>query len=76
MVAMASVGGDAADLYLEYIARLHDRHHFNIEPDLYDLWLEALIDTVREFDNEFDAEIERAWRSVMSYGIEYMTSRY
>ena len=76
MVVMASVGGDAADLYLEYIARQHDRHHLNIEPDLYDLWLEALIDTVREFDNEFDEEIENAWRSVMRYGIEYMTSRY
>jgi hemoglobin-like flavoprotein len=76
MVAMASVGGDAADLYLEYIARRHDRHHLDIEPDLYDLWLESLIDTVRECDPDFDAKVEQAWRSVLRYGIDYMSSRY
>ncbi len=76
MMSMASVGGDAADLYLEYIARRHDRNHLNIEPELYELWLEALIDTVRECDTEFDLSIEKAWRSVMRYGIDYMVSRY
>jgi hemoglobin-like flavoprotein len=76
MMAMASVESDAADLYLEYIAKRHDRHHLNIEPELYELWLEALIDTVREYDNEFDAEVEQAWRSVLRYGIDYMISHY
>ena len=76
MMTMASVGGDAADLYLEYIAKRHDRHHLNIEPELYALWLEALIDTARECDDEFDDEVEKAWRSVLGYGIEYMISHY
>jgi len=76
MMAMASVESDAADLYLEYIAKRHNRHHWNIEPDLYELWLDALIDTVREFDDEFDAEVEQAWRSVLRYGIDYMSSHY
>ena len=76
MMAMASAEGDAAALYLEYIARRHDRHHLNIDPELYDLWLEALIDTAREFDDEFDAEVEQAWRTVMRYGIEYMISHH
>jgi len=76
MMALSSVGGDAADLYLEYIARRHDRHHLDIEPDLYTLWLDALIDTVRECDPEFDAGVERAWRTVMRHGIDYMTSHY
>lgn len=76
MMALASVGGDAADLYLEYIAKRHDRQHLNIEPELYGLWLEALIDTVRECDPEFDSEVERAWRTVMRYGIDYMIAHY
>ena len=76
MMALASAGGDAADLYLEYIARRHDRHHLNIEPEFYDLWLEALIDTVRDCDPEFDAEVEQAWRGVMRYGIDYMVAHY
>lgn len=76
MMALSSVGGDAADLYLEYIARRHDRHHLDIEPALYNLWLEALIDAVRECDPEFDAAVERSWRAVMRHGIDYMTSHY
>ena len=76
MMAMASVESDAADLYLEYIAKRHDRHHLNIEPELYDNWLESLIDTARECDDEFDAEVEQAWRSVLRYGIDYMISHY
>jgi len=38
--------------------------------------LEALIDAVRECDNEFDAKVEQAWRSVLRYGIDYMISHY
>lgn len=76
MMAMASVGGDAADLYLEYIAKRHDRHHLNIEPELYEFWLEALIDTAREFDDEFNEEVEQAWRAVLRNGVDYMISRY
>lgn len=76
MMAMASVGGDAADLYLEYIAKRHDRHHLNIEPELYEFWLEALVDTAREFDDEFNEEVEQAWRSVLRNGVDYMISHY
>lgn len=76
MMAMASAEGDAADLYLEYVAKRHDRHNLNIDPELYDFWLEALIDTAREFDDEFNAEVEQAWRTVMRYGIDYMISHH
>lgn len=76
MMVLVSGGGDAGDLYLEYIAKRHDRHHLNIEPELYEFWLEALIDTARECDGEFDAEVEQAWRTVMRYGIDYMVSHY
>jgi len=76
MMVLVSVGGDAGDLYLEYIAKRHDRHHLNIEPELYSLWLEALITTVRECDKEFDLSVEKAWPSVMGFGIEYMISHY
>jgi len=76
MMAMASVESDAADLYLEYIAKRHNRHHLNIEPEMYELWLEALLEAVRESDDEFNAEVEQAWRSVLRYGIDYMISHY
>ena len=54
------------------IAHRHDPQHADIPPELYLLWLECLIDTVREFDPAFDEEVELAWRLVCSQGIAFM----
>jgi hemoglobin-like flavoprotein len=61
-----------ADHYLEQIARSHSQSHLAVKPELYDLWLEALIDTAREFDTEFGERSELAWRLAMAPGIVYM----
>ena len=58
--------------HVRRVARIHDRAHHDIPPELYDLWLESLIDTVREFDPQFTADIELAWRLVLARGIAYM----
>ena len=58
------------------IAVQHNRVNLNIRPELYDLWLECLIDTARIFDDEFDKFVELSWRIVMSMGITYMKFRY
>lgn len=54
------------------VAHRHDPEHADIPPELYLLWLECLIDTVREFDPAFDEEVELAWRMVCSQGIAFM----
>ncbi len=59
--------------HLVAIARKHDHDHADISSDLYGLWLECLIDTVREFDPRFDDDVELAWRLVCSQGITLMT---
>ena len=56
------------------IAELHGKDNLKISTEIYDLWLECLIDTVREHDPEFDHQIETAWRVTMSPGLEYMKS--
>ncbi|WIO75049.1 hypothetical protein QP938_03845 [Porticoccaceae bacterium LTM1] len=65
-----------ADHSLEKIAIKHNRAHLDIRPELYDLWLECLIDTAREFDSEFTEELELVWRLVMMPGIVYMKFHY
>lgn len=62
--------------YLERLARRHGRAELDISPELYDLWLDRLVQAVREFDPMFDAETEAAWRGVLQPGIEFMKSRY
>ena len=64
------------DNYLEGIAESHSMKRHNIAPDLYDLWLEALILTVTEMDPEYDDTIGLAWRLAMAPGIVYMKFHY
>lgn len=62
--------------YIQEIAVLHSRKNLNIQPELYDLWLETLIQTVRDFDPDFDADVELAWRLSLARGIAYMKFMY
>lgn len=62
--------------YIQEIAELHNKKNLNIAPELYDLWLESLIDTVREFDSNFDDDVELAWRLSLARGIAYMKFMY
>lgn len=65
-----------ADHYLERIAHSHSHAKLNIKPEFYDLWLEALIATAREFDVDFGPRTELSWRLVMAPGIVYMKFHY
>jgi len=62
--------------HLERIARLHGRKGLDIRPAFYDAWLDCLIATVKDFDPLFRPKIEKAWRDVLTPGIEFMKSRY
>jgi hemoglobin-like flavoprotein len=62
--------------HLERIAKRHSRAELDIRPELYDLWLDRLLQAVKESDAMFDAETEAAWRRVLQPGIEFMQSRY
>ncbi len=73
---LAFYASSHADYYLQQVAISHDRAHRDIPPALYDLWLETLIDTVRDFDEQFDDDVELAWRLVMTPGIVFMTFHY
>lgn len=67
---------NSSDEFLEQVAIRHSKLALNIQPELYDLWLEVLIDTVTDFDPQFDDSVELAWRLVLSTGITYMKFKY
>ena len=58
--------------YLLEIAESHSKRDYDIKPGLFDLWLEALIETVREMDPKFCDDVELAWRVAMTPGIILM----
>jgi hemoglobin-like flavoprotein len=76
MIMLATQGNEAASVYLDRVSKQHSKSELNIRPELYDLWLETLIETVGVIDPVFCYQVETAWREVLTFGIEYMRSRY
>jgi truncated hemoglobin YjbI len=55
------------------LLRLAERHqHLGIEPSLYNRWVDSLIDTLAEWDPEFDTATALAWRAALAPGITIM----
>jgi hemoglobin-like flavoprotein len=62
--------------YLRDLAHLHGAQGFDIGAELYDLWLDCLLETVAETDPQFEQGVRDAWERVMMVGIRYMCTRY
>ncbi|MCP5214280.1 MAG: hypothetical protein H6995_04640 [Pseudomonadales bacterium] len=76
MIVLAIEGIPEAVHQLNERAISHDRHHLNVKPELYDYWLESLLKTVVECDNEYTKEVELAWREVVGFIVKHMVSKY
>lgn len=61
---------------LERLAIQHNRQNVNIEPRLYQHFVDSLLTAVRKHDPAFTPEVEAAWRAAVNPGIEYMKSKY
>ena len=64
------------DAYLAGVAERHGAGQLEIGAELYDLWLDSLLATVRECDPQCNAQIEGAWEEVMMVGIQYLLKKY
>ena len=60
---------------IEDLADYHGENRMNIPARLFEVWLECLLDTLRERDREFDKDTETAWRVILAPGLAYMKSR-
>jgi hemoglobin-like flavoprotein len=70
LINMYVSGSPPAQLF--NIAKTHSVSGHNVRPELYDLWLDALIDTVEQLDPEFEDNITLAWRLALNPGIVLM----
>jgi hemoglobin-like flavoprotein len=61
---------------LARVAERHSRRDLNIDPALYRPFIDALIDTVKQYDGECTPAVEAAWRATVAPGVEYMKSKH
>ena len=76
LLVAAQDDGKRPTPYLDAVAERHSASQMAVGAELYDLWLDSLLATVREVDPAWNAEVEQAWESVMTVGIAYLVSRY
>ena len=76
LVEFITLGWPECQAYLERIAATHSKRGRDIPPHLYDLWLDSLLQTVKEHDDLYSPQIENAWRNLMRAGIGFLTARY
>jgi hemoglobin-like flavoprotein len=76
LVEYIALGWPECQAYLERIAAAHSKQGRDIRPELYDLWLDCLLRTVKERDEQYSTEVEAAWRYMMGAGIAFLKSRY
>lgn len=62
--------------YLKELANLHSRRELDVGAELYDLWIDSLLATVRKCDPQFEPRVEEAWEAVMMIGVSYLLSHY
>jgi hemoglobin-like flavoprotein len=75
MILLAAQDDDPGK-YLSDIAERHGVRELNVGAELYDLWLDSLLDTVEACDPEYRSAVRKAWEEVMMVGIHYLTVRY
>ncbi len=61
---------------LARLAERHSRRDLNIDLALYRPFIDALIDTVKQFDGKCTPTVEAAWRETVAPGVEYMKSKH
>ena len=76
LMPLAAGDPDGPGRYLRDLAGRHSQTQLNIGAELYDLWLDSLLETVKECDPKFSPEVETAWEDVMMVGIQYMLKKY
>jgi hemoglobin-like flavoprotein len=64
------------DTKLKALGQSHSRSGLNIQPELYDLWLQALQQTIIAHDPSLSPEDQQAWRAVLNKGIDVIKSYY
>ena len=58
------------------IRNSHSRRKLNVKPEYYSLWLNSLIDTLKNCDPQFNQQLEAEWRAMMQVSIDYIVAGY
>lgn len=76
LTLMAAYGTPDSTRGLLGLAQTHSRQARNIPPQLYNFWLDALVQAASEHDPQFTPDLGVAWRDMLQPAIQFITERY
>lgn len=74
MMIMYEDGTQVAKMALDRLGHSHGKQRMNIDPKMYQYWIDSLVAAVKECDPQFSPALEKYWRDAMRRGINYMVS--
>jgi len=69
LVGMAK-GRNVAVQKVQQLGESHSRNGLKVSPTMYPLWVDALLEAVQAHDDKYDEETDKAWRALLSVGID------
>lgn len=66
----------ADDELLERIAARHSSRGLNVEPGMYEHFVDSLLAAVRNADPQCNGAVEEAWREALRPGLAFMAARH
>ena len=64
------------DTKLRALGQSHSRAQLDIHPELYDLWIDALLKTIGQHDEDLQQADLQAWRAVLNKSIDVIKAAY
>ncbi|PJA79180.1 MAG: hypothetical protein CO149_02175, partial [Nitrospirae bacterium CG_4_9_14_3_um_filter_51_5] len=69
-------GKAAGTMTLDRIGKSHSKKKLNIQPGLYQYWINSLVTATKECDTKWTPDIERSWHTVLRAGVDYIVEQY
>ena len=76
MMFMHLGGNSVGTTGIDRIAESHSKKKLNIDPNLYDYWINSLVKSVKECDPKITPTLEVEWKKVLRSGVDRIVAQY
>ncbi len=76
MMLMHLGGNSVGTTGIDRIGESHSKHKLNIDPSLYDYWINSLVKAVKECDPKMNGPLEAEWKKILRDGVNRIASHY
>ncbi len=76
MMFMHLGGNGVGTTGIDRIGESHSKKKMNIDPNLYDYWINSLVKSAQECDEKWIPALEAEWRKTLRTGVDRIVSFY